>query len=216
MSLRYINARIKSRRDTKENWETNNPLLYDGELCVEFDKDKAKMKCGDGVTRWEDLPYIGGSGVPTGSIIAYSAPTLPDTEDWLVCNGQAVSRTTYADLYALIGIKYGSGDGSSTFNVPNLTERIPWGISSSSSVGTTRSAGLPNITGEFFIGYEQQSNYHGPSGCFYDSGHRGDGVDGDEGFFADMYLDASRSNPIYGRSDTVQPPAICVYYIIKT
>ena len=41
--------------------------------------------------------------------------------DWLLCDGQAVSRTTYADLYALIGTTYGSGDGSTTFNVPDFT-----------------------------------------------------------------------------------------------
>lgn len=214
MSLRYINARIKSRRDTKENWETNNPLLYDGELCVEFDKDKAKMKCGDGVTRWEDLPYIGGSGVPTGSIIAYSAPTLPDTEDWLVCNGQAVSRTTYAELYALIGTKYGSGNGSDTFNVPNLTDIFIQG-GTSSNLGTKKEAGLPNITGSWHESVETQG-YAAPTGCFYENSRFGDGVDGDEGYFTRMTMDASRSNPIYGRSTTVQPPAICLYYIIKT
>jgi microcystin-dependent protein len=56
--------------------------------------------------------------------IAYSTPD----SGWLLCNGQAVSRTTYATLFAKIGIAYGVGDGSTTFNVPNLIGRIPIGV----------------------------------------------------------------------------------------
>lgn len=48
---------------------------------------------------------------------------------WLLCNGQAVSRTTYSALFARIGTTYGAGDGSSTFNVPNFVLRIPIGVS---------------------------------------------------------------------------------------
>lgn len=61
---------------------------------------------------------------PIGTIIAFagSVPT-----GYLLCNGQAVSRTTYADLYAVIGTKYGAGNGSTTFNVPNLVEKFPMG-----------------------------------------------------------------------------------------
>lgn len=58
------------------------------------------------------------SGNPTGTIIIWSAPTPP--EGYLVCNGAAISRTTYARLFNVIGTKWGAGDGSTTFNVPNL------------------------------------------------------------------------------------------------
>lgn len=60
----------------------------------------------------------------------FIAYTSPDT-GWLLCNGQAVSRVTYATLFAKIGILYGAGDGSTTFNVPNLTGRLPIGIDAS-------------------------------------------------------------------------------------
>lgn len=46
---------------------------------------------------------------------------------WLLCNGQAVSRTTYANLFSVLGTTYGQGDGSTTFNVPDLTGRVPMG-----------------------------------------------------------------------------------------
>lgn len=66
---------------------------------------------------------------PIGSILLWSSSTLPSTK-YLLCNGQAVSRTTYASLFARIGVVFGSGDGSTTFNLPNLTDRVPVGIGS--------------------------------------------------------------------------------------
>lgn len=58
------------------------------------------------------------SVVPTGSVIAYGATTAPS--GWLLANGAAVSRTTYATLFSIIGTSFGTGDGSTTFNVPDL------------------------------------------------------------------------------------------------
>lgn len=63
---------------------------------------------------------------PVGSIKMYAGASKPDK--WLFCRGQAVSRTTYAKLFAVIGTTYGAGDGSTTFNVPNLTDRMPIGV----------------------------------------------------------------------------------------
>ena len=58
-------------------------------------------------------------GTPIGSLTAYASSTAPI--GWLLANGQAVSRTTYADLFAVIGVIYGTGDGSTTFNLPDVT-----------------------------------------------------------------------------------------------
>ena len=57
-----------------------------------------------------------------GTIIQYGSDTIP--EGWLLCDGSAVSRTTYADLYAVIGTTFGAGNGSTTFNVPNLKGKV--------------------------------------------------------------------------------------------
>lgn len=62
---------------------------------------------------------------PIGSIMPYGGAAIPT--GWLLCNGQAVSRTTYADLFAVIGTAYGVGDGSTTFNIPDLREAVPKG-----------------------------------------------------------------------------------------
>ena len=84
------------------------------------------------------------SSIPLGTILPYSANTLNPPAGFLFCDGSAVSRTMYPDLFALIGVTYGQGDGSTTFNLPNLTGRYPQG---DTMAGTVKSAGLPNITG---------------------------------------------------------------------
>lgn len=63
--------------------------------------------------------------VAAGIIAAYGGYSIPD--GWLVCNGQAVSRTVYADLFAAISTYYGYGDGSTTFNIPNFMNSFLYG-----------------------------------------------------------------------------------------
>lgn len=68
--------------------------------------------------------------VPVGTIdFAHDVP-----EGWLECNGAAVSRTKYARLFKKIGTKYGAGDGSTTFNLPNLHHRVLEGTNTTSEV----------------------------------------------------------------------------------
>ena len=84
--------------------------------------------------------------VPVGTIdFAHDVP-----EGWLECNGAAVSRTKYARLFKKIGTKYGAGDGSTTFNLPNLHHRVLEGTNTTNEVAKYQEAGLPDITGEFW------------------------------------------------------------------
>ena len=81
---------------------------------------------------------INSTGVnPVGTIQMYPGASAPT--GWLICDGSAVSRTSYADLYAAIGTTYGSGDGSTTFNIPDLTGKFVRGLGGdSASLGTTQ------------------------------------------------------------------------------
>lgn len=63
---------------------------------------------------------------PSGIVVPFAGSTAPS--GWLLCYGQAVSRTTYANLYAAIGITFGAGDGSTTFNLPDLRGRVVAGV----------------------------------------------------------------------------------------
>lgn len=76
---------------------------------------------------------------PTGTVIMYAAGTAPS--GWLVCNGQAVSRSTYSALWTLVGTKFGAGDGTTTFNLPNMGGKFPRMDSSySTNLGVTGGA----------------------------------------------------------------------------
>lgn len=80
--------------------------------------------------------------VPTGSVSPYAGLTEPS--GWLFCYGQAVSRTTYAALFAVVSTTYGSGDGSTTFNLPDLRGRV---IAGQDDMGGTSANRLTNQTG---------------------------------------------------------------------
>lgn len=150
--------------------------------------------------------------IPPGTIIHYAGRTVPS--GWLICNGANVSRTDYAALFAAIGTIYGTGDGSTTFGLPNLDGRFLEGTTSTSSVGNYRSAGLPNITGSF--------TSHGNTGAMQTTGaftNGGTGVHSNSGGARDgryVYMNANRCSSVYGATSVVQPAALATLAIIKT
>ncbi len=85
-------------------------------------------------------------GVPMGTVVMFTAVEPP--AGYLKCDGSAVGRTTYPELYAAIGTTYGEGDGETTFNLQDLIGRF---AESSATPGTVKEAGLPNITGTAVI-----------------------------------------------------------------
>jgi microcystin-dependent protein len=93
---------------------------------------------------------------PTGSVTMYAANSAPT--GWLLCNGVAVSRTTYAALFAVVGTTFGAGDGSTTFNLPNYTNRMPYGTTVGATGGSADST-LPSHT----HGINDPGHAHGAS-----------------------------------------------------
>lgn len=144
---------------------------------------------------------------PVGTIIAVAYTGVP--EGYMHCNGAAVNRTTYVNLFNKIGTTYGAGDGSTTFNLPNTVARF---LEGDIGAGTYYEAGLPNITGNIsafkssisgaFVGSNNTNRYDGWN-------------DNEDEYAVSTSFDASRSNSIYGASTTVQPPAMTVIYCIK-
>ena len=72
-----------------------------------------------------------GDSLPIGTIFPYSGTTTPP--GYMFCDGAAISREDYALLFSIIGTRYGSGDGSTTFNLPNLKGKVPVGLDSNDS-----------------------------------------------------------------------------------
>lgn len=97
------------------------------------------MKYRDENGDFQDLYFKTGDTLPIGTIVSYGSLTPPT--NWLVCDGSAVSRTAYAALFAAIGTSYGSGDGSTTFNLPDLRGRVPVGKSTDTEFDTLGETG---------------------------------------------------------------------------
>jgi microcystin-dependent protein len=73
--------------------------------------------------------------VPAGAVMPFAGSSPPP--GWLVCDGSAISRTTYADLYAVVGVAFGTGDGSTTFNLPDMRARFARGADGATPLGAT-------------------------------------------------------------------------------
>jgi len=84
-------------------------------------------------------------GIPTGCIIPWSDTSVPS--GFLECNGAAVSRSTYSTLFAITSTTYGSGNGSTTFNLPDLKDNVPLGRSNSAALASTGGANTVGSTG---------------------------------------------------------------------
>lgn len=148
---------------------------------------------------------------PIGTIFAFAGNSIPN--GYLPCNGSAISRTTYADLFAIIGTTYGSGGGSTTFNLPNLTDKF---IQGSDTAGTVKDAGLPNITTtEIDNFYGAAKSVTGALSFTSNPGHTWTNSGNGKMYAVNLAFDASRCSSIYGNSNTVQPPALTMRYIIK-
>lgn len=80
-----------------------------------------------------------GAGLPPGSIVDFGGTVAPS--GWLLCDGSAVSRTTYARLFTAIGTTWGAGNGSSTFNLPDFRGRVPVGAGTGTGLTARTVAG---------------------------------------------------------------------------
>ena len=172
--------------------------------------NKVTVDANGHVTKGENVTV---AAVPTGTMLPFAGTSIPS--GYLLCNGAAVSRTTYAALFKVIGTKWGAGDGSKTFQLPDVTDRVLEGTTDGKKVGTYLEAGLPNITGEMsevlFVG---TVNQHMSSGALSLGANYG-GASSGGGRSRVVSLRASLDNSTYGSSSTVQPASLQILIIIK-
>lgn len=162
-----------------------------------------------------------------GFVLPYYGETAPPGT--LACDGSEVSREAYSELFAVLGTKAGAGDGSTTFNVPDLRGRWIVGADAEQAAGEEVAEGLPNITGGFFI-----------RDCFYGNGRNTNIVAVEGGIcytsasspqqpFSDilsvvdgggisngtlLQMDASRASSIYGAQSHVTPASVALLWCI--
>ena len=146
MALAYIPSTVDAEPGKSAYWYdlspypfTGNTVSTDGKLGLVPKPVKGQQGCYLKSTgAWETYP----SPFPTGSIIAYAGKKAPSS-DWLYCDGSTIKRSDYKALFAVIGTKYGAGDGTTTFKIPDLRNRVLEGSNTLGAYGFI-SAGLPS------------------------------------------------------------------------
>jgi microcystin-dependent protein len=167
-------------------------------------------------------------GIPTATIVPWSSASVPS--GFLECNGAAVSRSTYSALFAIVGTTYGTGDGSTTFNVPDLQDNVAVGKSNNKALGSAGGANTVTSTGNVagstanatLTTAQLASHSHGgggsgagsapspgPAGSLFSPASTGNTGSGD-GHAHNM------SANFVGDATSVLQPYLTVIYIIKT
>lgn len=140
---------------------------YMGQIIYESNLNKYSSYTG---AAWVGL-------IPPGLISSYGADVAP--AGWLSCAGAAVSRTTYADLFAAIGVNYGAGDTVTTFNLPNLQDKFPLGKGSTFATlgavgGNNDAVVVSHNHTQNSHNHTQDSHNHTQNGHFHSHSHGAD------------------------------------------
>ena len=126
---------LKLKRGTEANRTSFTPA--EGEIILTTDTNIIYV--GDGTTAGGNAVGSGSGGALTGGVVAVGFSSIPT--GYLECNGSAISRTTYADLFSAISTSYGVGNGSTTFNIPDLRGEFIRGFDNGRGVDSGRSFG---------------------------------------------------------------------------
>lgn len=202
---------------TLNSGDTEPPSTRPFMLWMDTSADPAILKQRNADdTGWEILLVANGSFVPVGTINAIGGTSVP--AGWLECDGTAVSRSEYASLFAQLGTTCGAGDGSTTFNLPDLRGEFIRGWDNGRGVDAGRSVGAPQVQATsseglelfcwWYNGYSEHScgfNYLDADVCV--TGQHRDS----------RYIEKNKAGTqlIKGTADETRPRNIALMYIIK-
>jgi microcystin-dependent protein len=182
---------------------------------------------GTSTTQIATTAFVLSNGAPTGGLIMWGTSTAPS--GWLLCDGTAVNRTTYAALFAVISTTFGVGDGSTTFNLPNYTNRMPYGTTVGATGGTADAIVVSHshsFTGSALGNHDHTMLFHQSSKSGNATPYMLSNPTLGENFQGDLTLTTSSSSAgtpsgsisTTGSSGTNQnlPPYLGINFIIKT
>lgn len=168
------------------------------------DADQYLKTDGSGNMSWASISTP--AAVPTGSVFTMATTTVPS--GYLECDGSAVSRTTYADLFAAIGTTWGAGNGSSTFNVPDLRGEFIRGWDNGRGIDDSRSFAS-------FQDHQLQYHSHRYSSALGDSDY-GQSNPAKGTPSTRNTTDGSDASDVGNFGDETRPRNIAMMYVIKT
>nr|DAG39803.1 MAG TPA: Baseplate wedge protein [Caudoviricetes sp.] len=178
----------------------------------------AKNTDTDNDVKWVDQAGgTTGDTLPVGSVISYIKAIAP--ENWLVCDGSAVSRTDYSELFNVIGTTFGTGDGSTTFNLPDIKGKTIVGLDSSDTDFNEIGKTLGEKTHTLTVAEMPSHNHSMGSFNQYNDGTGGSFAESEKVGRTTSGADGSKSiNPIFNTGgskahNNIQPSVILCYII---
>lgn len=208
-------------------WPAKDTLPVRDDLClVAIDDTGRPWVVGWDEPAWGTTDVGTATGATTGDVKSTAVPTTAGSEPagWLLCDGRAVSRSTFVALFAAIGTAYGPGNGSTTFNLPDLRGRAPIGAGTGSGLTARALADTPGAeththTVKSDIGTRVSDDSTGiiaPDGSNPDSSS--DGTSGGNflnvGFPAAAVTTNRRKTTTSGGS--AMQPSLALHYLVKT
>ena len=196
---------------------------YDGSKAITVNIEQKKLTVNvNGVKAGEyngdadkTINITVSEGAQPGDYKMIAGATIPD--GWLLCNGASVARTTYAKLFAAIGTRYGSGNGSTTFNLPNFNGRHVLGTTNTGNLGSYVSAGLPDIRGYATSGIIWKDAWRSYGALWTEDSGNSDkkSVAPGPDPIVNVRMRAGAYDSTYGGSSSVSVPAAYALMIIK-
>lgn len=164
---------------------------------------------------WSQIPTYADLSdlMPTGVILPFGGSTVPN--GWLLANGAAASRSGKARLFSVYGTTFGAGDGSTTFNLPDLRDRYIIGVNTN-ALGTQIAEQLPNISGGGLIVTGSSNSYTPPLRTGNDPNRYQFQSGGQDLGYVPLYFNAHDSKAVYIDSGKVYPLSLALNFIIKT
>jgi microcystin-dependent protein len=135
-AIRELMSQLKNQQTGADgdNFTVGGNLTVTGTTTFTGIPSGPTASAGTNTTQLATTAFVLANSVPTGVINMWGTGTAPT--GYLLCAGAAVSRSTYAALFAVIGTTFGVGDGSTTFNLPNYTNRMPYGTTVAATGGS--------------------------------------------------------------------------------
>jgi microcystin-dependent protein len=223
-AIRELMSQLKNQQTgaDSDNFTVGGNLAVTGTTTFTGIPSGPTASTGTNTTQLATTAFVLSNGAPTGVINMWGTGTAPT--GWLLCAGTAVSRSTYAALFAVIGTTFGSGDGSTTFNLPNYTNRMPYGTTVGATGGSadavvvshthtaTSTVTDPSHSHTFLIGPRLGGSYNYPSNA--DSGNS-NGV-GTNSSTTGITVGTTNSTEGVSGTNANLPPYLGINFIIKT